>query len=56
MDTIITNENVKSIFWKVNETTDATSRDCMELLGDGCVYVDENGKQVRNSAPASTRS
>ena len=47
MDTIITNENVKSIFWKVNETTDATSRDCMELLGDGCVYVDENRTQVR---------
>ena len=46
MDTI-TNENVKSIFWKVNETTDATSRDCMELLGDGCVYVDENRTQVR---------
>lgn len=46
MDTI-TNENVKSIFWKVNETTDATSRDCMELLGNGCVYVDENGNQVR---------
>ena len=46
MDTT-TNENVKSIFWKVNETTDATSRDCMELLGDGCVYVDENSTQVR---------
>ena len=46
MDTM-TNENVKSIFWKVNETTDATSRDCMELLGDGCVYVDENRTQVR---------
>ena len=46
MDTI-TNKNVKSIFWKVNETTDATSRDCMELLGDGCVYVDETGTQVR---------
>lgn len=46
MDTT-TNENVKSIFWKVNETTDATSRDCMELLGDGCVYVDENRTQVR---------
>ena len=43
----ITNKNVKSIFWKVNETTDDTSRDCMELLGDGCVYVDENGTQVR---------
>ena len=43
----ITNKNVKSIFWKVNETTDATSRDCMELLGDGCVYVDENRTQVR---------
>ena len=43
----ITNKNIKSIFWKVNETTDATSRDCMELLGDGCVYVDENGTQVR---------
>ena len=46
MDTT-TNKNVKSIFWKVNETTDATSRDCMELLGDGCVYVDENRTQVR---------
>ena len=43
----ITNKNVKSIFWKVNETTDDTSRDCMELLGDGCVYVDENSTQVR---------
>ena len=43
----ITNKNGKSIFWKVNETTDATSRDCMELLGDGCVYVDENSTQVR---------
>ena len=43
----ITNKNVKSIFWKVNETTDDTSRDCMELLGDGCVYVDENRTQVR---------
>ena len=47
MDTITTNKNVKSIFWQVNETTDTTSRDCMELLGDGCVYVDENRKQVR---------
>ena len=46
MDTI-TNKNVKSIFWKVNETTDATSRDCMELLEDGCVYLDESGNQVR---------
>ena len=54
MDTIITNENVKSIFWKVNETTDATSRDCMELLGDGCVYVDENGKQVRTGGGFNT--
>ena len=50
----ITNENVKSIFWKVNETTDATSRDCMELLGDGCVYVDENGKQVRTGGGFNT--
>lgn len=54
MDTIITNENVKSIFWKVNETSDATSRDCMELLGDGCVYVDENGKQVRTGGGFNT--
>ena len=54
MDTIITNENVKSIFWKVNETTDATSRDCMELLGDGCVYVDKNGKQVRTGGGFNT--
>lgn len=53
MDTI-TNENVKSIFWKVNETTDATSRDCMELLGDGCVYVDENRKQVRTGGGFNT--
>ena len=53
MDTT-TNENVKSIFWKVNETTDATSRDCMELLGDGCVYVDENGKQVRTGGGFNT--
>ena len=50
----ITNENVKSIFWKVNETTDATSRDCMELLGDGCVYVDENGTQVRTGGGFNT--
>ena len=54
MDTIITNENVKSIFWKVNETTDATSRDCMELLGDGCVYVDENQNQVRTGGGFNT--
>ena len=53
MDTI-TNENVKSIFWKVNETTDATSRDCMELLGDGCVYVDENRTQVRTGGGFNT--
>ena len=53
MDTI-TNENVKSIFWKVNETTDATSRDCMELLGDGCVYVDENQNQVRTGGGFNT--
>ena len=53
MDTI-TNKNVKSIFWKVNETTDATSRDCMELLGDGCVYVDENGTQVRTGGGFNT--
>ena len=54
MDTIITKENVKSIFWKVNETTDATSRDCMELLRNGCVYVDENGKQVRTGGGFNT--
>ena len=53
MDTT-TNKNVKSIFWKVNETTDATSRDCMELLGDGCVYVDENSKQVRTGGGFNT--
>lgn len=53
MDTI-TNKNVKSIFWKVNETTDATSRDCMELLGDGCVYVDENRTQVRTGGGFNT--
>ena len=53
MDTI-TNENVKSIFWKVNETTDATSCDCMELLGDGCVYVDENRTQVRTGGGFNT--
>ena len=53
MDTI-TNENVKSIFWKVNETTDATSRDCMELLGDGCVYVDENENRVRTGGGFNT--
>lgn len=53
MDTI-TNENVKSIFWKVNETTDTTSRDCMELLGDGCVYVDENQNQVRTGGGFNT--
>ena len=53
MDTT-TNENVKSIFWKVNETTDATSRDCMELLGDGCVYVDENRTQVRTGGGFNT--
>lgn len=50
----ITNKNVKSIFWKVNETTDATSRDCMELLGNGCVYVDENGNQVRTGGGFNT--
>ena len=53
MDTI-TNKNVKSIFWKVNEATDATSRDCMELLGDGCVYVDENQNQVRTGGGFNT--
>ena len=53
MDTT-TNKNVKSIFWKVNETTDATSRDCMELLGDGCVYVDENQNQVRTGGGFNT--
>ena len=53
MDTI-TNKNVKSIFWKVNETTDATSRDCMELLGDGCVYLDENQNQVRTGGGFNT--
>ena len=53
MDTI-TNKNVKSIFWKVNETTDATSCDCMELLGDGCVYVDENRTQVRTGGGFNT--
>ena len=50
----ITKKNVKSIFWKVNETTDATSRDCMELLGDGCVYVDETGTQVRTGGGFNT--
>ena len=50
----ITNKNVKSIFWKVNETTDATSRDCMELLGDGCVYVDETRTQVRTGGGFNT--
>ena len=50
----ITNKNVKSIFWKVNETTDATSCDCMELLGDGCVYVDETGTQVRTGGGFNT--
>ena len=50
----ITNKNVKSIFWKVNETTDDTSRDCMELLGDGCVYVDENRNQVRTGGGFNT--
>ena len=50
----ITNKNVKSIFWKVNETTDDTSRDCMELLGDGCVYVDENQNQVRTGGGFNT--
>lgn len=54
MDTITTNENVKSIFWQVNETTDTTSRDCMELLGDGCVYVDETGTQVRTGGGFNT--
>ena len=54
MDTITTNENVKSIFWQVNETTDTTSRDCMELLGDGCVYVDETETQVRTGGGFNT--
>lgn len=53
MDTI-TNKNVKSIFWKVNETTDATSRDCMELLEDGCVYLDESRNQVRTGGGFNT--
>ena len=53
MDTI-TNKNVKSIFWKVNETTDATSCDCMELLEDGCVYLDESGNQVRTGGGFNT--
>ena len=53
LDTI-TNEYVKSIFWKVNETTDATSRDCMELLEDGCVYLDESGNQVRTGGGFNT--
>ena len=53
LDTI-TNEYVKSIFWQVNETTDTTSRDCMELLGDGCVYVDETGTQVRTGGGFNT--
>lgn len=53
MDTI-TNKNVKSIFWKVNETTDITSRDCMELLEDGCVYLDESGNQVRTGGGFNT--
>ena len=53
MDTI-TNENVKSIFWKVNETTDITSCDCMELLEDGCVYLDESGNQVRTGGGFNT--
>lgn len=50
----ITNKNVKSIFWKVNETTDATSRDCMELLEDGCVYLDESRNQVRTGGGFNT--
>ena len=54
MDTITTNENVKSIFWQVNETTDTTSRDCMELLEDGCVYVDETETQVRTGGGFNT--
>ena len=53
MDTT-TNKNVKSIFWKVNETTDATSCDCMELLEDGCVYLDESGNQVRTGGGFNT--
>ena len=53
MDTI-TNKNVKSIFWKVNETTDATSCDCMELLEDGCVYLDESRNQVRTGGGFNT--
>lgn len=53
MDTM-TNKNVKSIFWKVNETTDATSRDCMELLEDGCVYLDESRNQVRTGGGFNT--
>ena len=50
----ITNKNVKSIFWKVNETTDITSCDCMELLEDGCVYLDESGNQVRTGGGFNT--
>lgn len=50
----ITNKNVKSIFWKVNETTDITSCDCMELLEDGCVYLDESENQVRTGGGFNT--
>ncbi len=37
----------KSIFYKIDETNDESSRDCMTLLGDGCTYADENGNPVR---------
>ena len=40
-------EKGDSIYWKVNPNTDVTSRDCMELLAEGYVYVDENGQPVR---------
>ena len=35
-----------SVFHQLSNSGDS-SRDCMELLAEGCVYVDEDGKQVR---------
>lgn len=40
-------EKAYSIYYKIDESTEESSRDCMTLLGDGCSYADENGNPVR---------
>lgn len=49
-----TKKSVQSIFWKVNPSTSATSRDCMELLAEGYGYVDESNNPVRTSGGFNT--